>query len=136
MGSGTGSSTGGAANLLANPPDIPNAWIYSTQIVDKTGHALTPSFLARACPQLSIPGPAGPGGGPLAGGATKGPVPSGMQQALQDCVTRVGTTFHEVVTYQPGNRYWAFQGYEMAIYLAAALILGGVCFWWVRRRRS
>jgi hypothetical protein len=133
---GYGSSNGGPANLQPNPPDIPNAWIYSTQIVDKTGHALTPSFLTRACPQLGIPGPGGLGGGPSGRGASNLPVPSGAQQVLQDCVSKIGTTFHEAVAYQPGNRYWAFQGYELAIYLGAALILGGVCLWWVRRRRS
>ncbi|HEX3839858.1 MAG TPA: hypothetical protein VHU85_03595 [Acidimicrobiales bacterium] len=129
---GYGSSNGGPATLQPNPPDIPNAWVYSTQIVDKAGHALTPSFLASTCPQLSVPGPAG--GGPSLRGASHLPVPSGAQQVLQDCVTKVGATFHEAVVYQPGSRYWAFQGYELAIYLGAALILGGVCFWWLRRR--
>jgi len=41
-----------------------------------------------------------------------------------------------VVTYQPASRYWPFQAYEMTIFLALALILAGVCFWWVRRRLS
>jgi hypothetical protein len=53
---------------------------------------------------------------------------------LQDCVAKVGKTFHEVVTYQPANRYWTFQWYELAIYVGAALIVSGFCFWWVRRR--
>jgi hypothetical protein len=41
-----------------------------------------------------------------------------------------------VVTYQPASRYWTFQSYELAIFLGAALILGGACIWWVRRRLS
>lgn len=39
------------------------------------------------------------------------------------------------VTYQPASRYWAFQWYETAIFLAAALALAGFCFWWTRQRR-
>jgi hypothetical protein len=42
--------------------------------------------------------------------------------------------FHEVVTYQPANRYWTFQWYELAIYVAVALVLSALCVWWVRRR--
>lgn len=39
------------------------------------------------------------------------------------------------VTYQPASRYWAFQWYETAIFLALALALAGLCFWQIRRRR-
>jgi len=53
---------------------------------------------------------------------------------LQDCVARIAKTFHVAVTYQPANRYWAFQLYELAIFLGAALIVSGFCFWWVLRR--
>ena len=31
------------------------------------------------------------------------------------------------------RNYWPFQWYETAIFLGAALILGGFCIWWVRR---
>jgi hypothetical protein len=46
------------------------------------------------------------------------------------------SSLHTVVTYQPASRYWPFQAYEMAIFLALALILAGLCFWWVRQRLS
>jgi hypothetical protein len=39
-----------------------------------------------------------------------------------------------VLTYQPASRYWAFQRYEMVIFLVLALLLAGFIFWWVRRR--
>jgi hypothetical protein len=45
-------------------------------------------------------------------------------------------SLRSVVTYQPASRYWPFQAYEMTIFLALALILAGVSFWWVRRRLS
>ena len=44
----------------------------------------------------------------------------GAKDALHDCVTKVGKTFHQVVTYQPANRYWSFQLYEFGIYIGAA----------------
>jgi hypothetical protein len=40
------------------------------------------------------------------------------------------------VTYQPASRYWAVQWYETAIFLGLAVILAGICFWQIRRRRS
>ena len=40
------------------------------------------------------------------------------------------------MTYQPASRYWAFQWYETAIFLGLAVILAGLCFWQIRRRRS
>jgi hypothetical protein len=49
-------------------------------------------------------------------------------------MAKIATRFHEVVSYQPANRYWPFQWYEMAIFLAAAAMLAGLCIWWVRRR--
>jgi len=60
--------------------------------------------------------------------------PAGAQNVLEECVVKLGATFHEVVSYQPASRYWTFQSYELAIYLAAALVLGGLCVWWVRCR--
>jgi len=62
------------------------------------------------------------------------PVPPGAQRALQDCVVKLSAQFHQLTRYQPASRYWAFQADELAVYLAAALVLAGVCFWWVRRR--
>jgi hypothetical protein len=62
-----------------------------------------------------------PGGGP-------------PQQAFQDCIEKVAAKFHEVVTYQPASRFWAFQGIETAIFIALGLLLVGLCFWWVRHR--
>jgi hypothetical protein len=38
------------------------------------------------------------------------------------------------VKYQPAKHYWPFQVYELALFLGAALVLAGLCFWWLRRR--
>jgi len=128
---GFGSENGGPFTLQPNPPNVPNAWVYSTQIVDKAGRPLSTRFVANVCPGLGAG--ATPAGG-SGGGTSRVPTPAGAQQALNDCVVKVGSRFHEAVAYQPASRYWLFQWYELAIFLGAALVLGGLCFWWVRRR--
>jgi hypothetical protein len=126
-------SLGGASTLQLGPPDIPGAWIYSTQLIDRTGLPITSGFLRAACPALvkgqSGAGAAGQNGPPTA-------APPAAQKALQDCAAKAAARYHEVVNYQPASRYWAFQWYELAIFLAAALALAGACFWRVRRHRG
>jgi len=60
--------------------------------------------------------------------------PAAANALVQKCVNQL--RIRELLTYQPASRYWAFQGYEIAIFLGAALILAGFCFWWVRHRLS
>jgi hypothetical protein len=131
---GFGSFNGGPPMLLPNPPNLPNAWFYNTQIVNRTGHVLTPQDLAHACPGLVALGPNGGPSGVSPVHSSGVPAPAAMQQALHNCVARLSATFHQVTTYQPSSRYWTFQGFETAIYVAIAVVLGAVCFWWVRHR--
>ncbi len=132
-----GSSTGllgtsGPSTLIPPPPAIRNAWVYSTRLVDRSGAPLTPSALAQACPLLGA-GSSGSGGGAgIGGGETR--VRSTNGAALEDCVTKIGATYHELVTYQPARHYWPLQWTELAIYLALAVGLGGCGVWAVRRR--
>lgn len=122
------------SGLTVTPPavNIPNAWVYSSQFADKARNPPTSQFLKTACPNLlsGLPGP------PLNQG--KGTVRVGVRGGgpgpFQSCMAKIATRFHEVVSYQPANRYWPFQWYEMAIFLAAAAMLAGLCIWWVRRR--
>jgi hypothetical protein len=138
--SGYGGSNGSPASLFPGAPNIPNAWILSTDIVDKTGHPLTAGVVSRACPQLATvlggPGPAT--GVQVKGGglSSAGPAPAAANQALQNCVSKVGASYHELVTYQPPGHYWPLQWYELAIYLGAALVIGGICLWRIRRSLS
>jgi hypothetical protein len=39
------------------------------------------------------------------------------------------------ITYQPANRFWAFQAYETAIFAVLSLALAGFSVWWIRSRR-
>jgi hypothetical protein len=117
-----------ASTLQPAPPNIPNAWITSTRIVDRSGHSLTTRVLDLDCPNLDGGAPGG------SGGSSHAHASASAQHALHDCVARVGATYHELVSYQPAGRYWAFQSYELAIYMGAAALLAGFCVWLVRRR--
>jgi hypothetical protein len=115
---GLETSNGGSFTLAPNPPELSNAWIISNEMVDKAGHVLTTQVVKNDCPSL--------------GNGSDIPTP----QSMHDCVVKVGATYHQAVTYQPVNHYWALQWYELAIFLGAALFLAGFCLWWVRRRLS
>jgi ABC-type transport system involved in multi-copper enzyme maturation permease subunit len=131
---GYGTENGGQPTLITNQPNIPGAWIYSTHIVNKTtGQGLTAQIVKATCPSVGLPNGA-PNPGPNT--STRIRVPAGVQSALQDCLTKIGASYHQVVTYQPANRYWTFQWYETAVFFAAALALAGFSFWWIRRRAS
>lgn len=89
---------------------LPNAWVYSVKVVDQAGHTPTSSFLSRACP-LGNYGPLNP----------------------RDCTARLAAKFHQLVTYQPGSRYWSMQWSELAVFLGLSIVLSAFCFWWIRR---
>jgi hypothetical protein len=118
------------SSLQPSTPNIPNGWIYSTRIVDGSGHGLTNTILNGDCPGIGTDRPA-----PAAGPSHTG-VPDAVQKALHDCVVKVGATFHEQVTYQPAGRYWALQWYELTFFVGAALLVALLSLWWVRRRLS
>lgn len=119
-------------SVMTNPPDLRNALIVSNSVVNNAGQSPSTAFLQKACPQAT--GATGPPGSGVqgVGGARAAAVPD--QQAFQQCITTISAKFHEVVTYQPASRFWAFQTYETLLFVAASAVLAGVCVWWVRRR--
>ena len=54
-------------------------------------------------------------------------------QACQNALGRLH--LKDVIAYQPASRFWAFQWYETGIFLAAAVLLAGFCFWSILSRR-
>jgi hypothetical protein len=114
--------------LQPAPPDIRGSWITSIAIVDRTGNGLTSSALGRTCPGIGHRA-AGPG----TGGSGHAKAPQAVASAMHDCVARIATTYHQVVTYQPASRYWPLQWYELGLFVTAALLLAGACAWRVRR---
>ena len=113
--------------LKPAPPNLPDTWITSLGVVNARGQALTTAVLNRACPDINQ----GRGGGGGIGGHSK--APQAVVNRLQDCVAKIGTTYHEAVAYQPAGHYWPLQWYELAIFLGAALILAAACLWRIRR---
>jgi hypothetical protein len=126
---GTLSVLFGSPTLMPNPPNLPNTWITSTRIVNGRGDVLTTQELNSACPGIG----GGRGGGGGGGGLGHSRAPQAVVNRLQDCVAKIGTTYHEAVAYQPAGRYWPLQWCELAIFLGAALILAGACVWRIRR---
>lgn len=136
LGNGIGFSlTPSGLQMVAEPPNLGNAWALSSEIVNNAGQSPSAAFMQSACPSLASGAPGVPsGGGPRI--HVRASVNGPPTQAFRECVVKVAAKFHEVVTYQPASRFWAFQGIETAIFLALALLLAGLCFWWVRHRLS
>src|SRR5262249_45457430 len=111
---------GKSSELDPAMPSMPNAWIYSTRVIDANGHDLTNAVLNATCPETALRGQGGQP--PNVPGHI--PAPDALQQASRACVSRIGATYHELVTYQPASRYWTFQWAELAIYVGAAIVLG------------
>ncbi len=111
---------GNAFGLAPPAVNIPDAWIYSTAVVDRAGYTPTPAYLLHACPALRTILDQGPASVP--------------PTAVHACIQRLSTTFHTLVTYQPAARFWPFQWAETGIFVAAALVLCAAACWWLRRR--
>src|SRR5450631_1236738 len=96
-----------SGEMIMPVTNLPGAWIISNQTIATSGHV----FIL-------------PNTGPCAGGST------------QACNAWLPTQhLRRVITYQPASRFWAFQSYETAIFLALAFALAGFCIWWIRHRR-
>jgi hypothetical protein len=100
--------------------NLPGAWVLADETVNATGHAVTdlPLWFANC-----MPGPPRPG-----------VQQSDRRAGLSTCFTRLAREgYRQRITYQPRGRYWAFQAYETAAFIAFALALIGFCFWRIRR---
>lgn len=89
-------------------PPHPGDWVLSTQTVYDGGHVITGAGLPSSCLRVQVSG------------------------TVRTCFESA----HSVVTYQPASRFWALQWYESALFIGAAAVLAGFCFWWIRRRSS
>jgi hypothetical protein len=104
----------------AAPPPHPGDWVLSSNVLSASGQPFNQAKLN--CSVLVTPG-------------TK----SSASSDVSACLARVraySAGLREVVSFQPSYRYWPFQWYETAIFIGLAAILGGFCFWWIRRPAS
>jgi hypothetical protein len=95
-------------------------WILSTKTLDGAGHLLGNGQVL----DFNVLGPRCPG---LIGPPGSMPEPTAVKQ----CAQQIGLHIQSV--YQPGSRFWAFQGIESAIFVILALALFALS---VRRVRS
>jgi hypothetical protein len=105
-----GLAAGPGGTTLVNPPALPGTaggWVLSFQIIDPAGRAFNANTI-RSC----------------------------LGQNYQACNNALGRLhLRDVIAYQPASRFWALQWYETGIFLAAAALLAGFCFWSIRSRR-
>jgi hypothetical protein len=84
-----------------------SAWVLSNQSVTPAGHVFT-GPAGRAC----------------------------MGNSFQACTAWVANLhLSQLVTFQPGSRFWALQGIETAAFLVLAALLAAFCAWRISSRR-
>jgi hypothetical protein len=102
--------------------------VTGSKLADAAGHAPSESVVTHACSAaLAVPPPSGAGTG-------QHKVAGPAMQAIQSCLQNLSLRYHEVVSYQPASRFWAFQWLESAIFVGLAIALLGLAVYWVRRR--
>lgn len=98
---------GGSTIIVPNLPSMTGDWIISTQNIDPAGRPFNVNSVSVCQANTS--------------------------QACNNTLSSLH--LKAVIAYQPADRFWALQWYETGIFLAAALVLAGFCFWWIGRRR-
>jgi hypothetical protein len=129
-----------AGNGPANPgAGLTSArdWVLSDQTINAAGHVVGQNGGIGPNGSISF-GPANGGIALQGGGVCPGlkfpqvsRSSSSMPAVFQQCIDKLG--LKDVLSYQPASHYWAFQGYETAIFAAIAVMLAGFCFWQIRR---
>jgi ABC-type transport system involved in multi-copper enzyme maturation permease subunit len=104
------SGDGGDGRISVQEYKVPGAWVLTPNapLLDVAGHQVT-SRQIRGCMV---------GDGP------------------DDFVCIEKMNLHLDLEYQPGNRYWAFQWLELAVYLVLGGLLAGFAFWRIPRGLS
>ena len=89
------------------PVTMPGAWITSVHTVDSAGRTAAPA-IPQACAD-----PAG---------------------TVVDCDQAINAlNLRQRITYQPADRFWVFQWYELGLYLALTALLTALCVRRIRR---
>ncbi len=81
-----------------------NVWTLSAHTLVQAGHVVSHPTIPRGC----------------------------RGRAHFSCLSSAG--LRQIVTYQPGSRYWAFQGIEFGVYALLSIGLIWLSFWWISRR--
>ena len=91
-------------------PDLGNAWVLSTQLLDAGGKEYTGPYDPSTCGPEARAGP-------------------------DDCRKWIEAQNLTVkADYIPATKFWALQWREFGVFLVASAALAIFCFWWIRRR--
>lgn len=97
---------------------LPNSWLLSDTLVDRTHHAIGTAqlhdLLVRVCPAVVHP---------------QGPPTKGLNAAGIACAHSLSHHLQRLLTYQPPGHYWPLQAIEAGIFLAAAFALICAAIW-------
>ena len=109
---GAGVQGAGPGDLFVQTQvNMPGDWVLSSPIITPAGRPASSEPATRAC--------------------------TGATSTTKTCDAYLESLhLRQTVTYQPASRYWAFQWYETAIYLALAFLLAGLCLLRIRPGRS
>ena len=108
----------------------PRDWIISDDTINAKSHVI--GQFGGVGPTESSTATVGAHGISIQGVGSCPNLHSRTPQSIQQCVNQL--RIREAVTYQPIGHYWALQWTELAVFLGAAVALGGLCIWWVRNR--
>jgi hypothetical protein len=141
----TGPLTLGSPESQVTPPGLgapnPADWVLSSVTLNKAGQVIGQNGVITMGGGMTGVGFQQRAGGLWLMGVGRCPNikttsgPGGLfrqPNAGQTCVDKLGV--HQELIFQPISRYWIFQWCELGIFLGAAVLLAGFCFWWVRRR--
>jgi hypothetical protein len=123
------------AQLTSAQGGLPaNGWLIAAQTINGAGHVIGQNGVVDGAinfnPDVGGYGLTIQGAGTCPNVSATPPTNPGL--LIEKCVGQL--RIRDVLTYQPGSRYWLFQSSELAIFVAVAFVLIGVCFWWIRRR--
>ena len=109
---GIGTGADAAGPVFVDTPGPPGAWIQSeTDLENSAGQTISATEV---------------------NGCLNDPEPD--MAAIGDCLAPYN--LHIDLTYQPADNYWPLQWAETGIYLTLAGLLGGACFWRIRRQHD
>ncbi|TPG14930.1 ABC transporter permease subunit [Pedococcus bigeumensis] len=119
----SGSPSGGPDRIELNTANHGD-WILTNRTVNAAGQATAlPAWLGDCLPGPRQPAPSTPT----------------TQQApdITACLDRLNAEgYRQRIVYQPVDRFWPLQFAETGLFLVMSGLLGGLCFWWTRKRLS
>lgn len=112
-----GDNTGRVLRLTVAAPD--GVWLLGNDTIDPAGKVVSPL----------------PAGVAMCGPSNRQELPN--PQVMKACLAKLDQLgYKQLLTFQPGSRFWPLQWVELGIFLALSALLTWFCFRWTRHRLS